>query len=414
MSISTQDFETIIPAIKGIYSHLLFSNVPNDAPYKGVFTEKKIFGLDEIGYYDYYRQLLRGILAITEIGDKWSVAGLEDKIHELLLELANAKSKGEGDLDIVKLAHDWLNRIDIEFPMQECLIPVNGLRTKVPITIGTVTFHPLESKKQELEERTPSKFFEELSPYCDSLASSKFKAEPRRSTELLRNKTEEALNIFRYIGSLVRHREDPRHIYVAGQEKRRTSYSLVVHHDGMVEEIGNSEYSPVPYTIDEEYIQYANFYGFDFIQQIFRKETRTPIQQAFLTAIQWYGDAIQENNPLFAFSKFYTSIETVSKLEKESARNVLPRRLSVLIESWDRKDQRHLEDGIEKMIFDRNFVFHTGQPSQNTPEYLAWFSRIIAMQTMHHLRLLITSENIQTKEDFKKWAINQYDQYLRK
>lgn len=411
--IPSETYEDIVTSIKGIYSHLIISDVPSDAPYKGLFSERMAFGLDENGYYVWYLKFLQSVLASKEIGDKWSVAGIEERTHELLIELANIKYHNVKEVDLNKITSEWLNKIELDFPIIECLLPVIGLQVKLPITIGAVTFLPLESKKQEIEARASSNFFKELSPYSDCLASAKFTAEPRKSTEILRDKTEEALNLLRYIGSLVRPREDPRHIYVAGQEKRRTSYCVVVYPNGLIGETGYSEYSPVPYTIDDEYLQYANFYGFDFFQEIFRKDERTQIQQAFLIAIQWYGDAIQEKNPLIAFSKFYTSIETVSKLKKENAKMVLPRRLRVLIEPWDRTDQSKLEIGIRGMISDRNSVIHSGRPSQHTPEYLAWFSRIMAMQTLHHLRLLITSENIQTIDDLKGWADKQYDECFK-
>ncbi len=407
MSILEADSGRVATAINGVYNHLLISDVPKNAPYKAPFNAIQLFGLDETGYYKEYKRLLQAVLAIDVINEKWSVTSLIDQIHELLYDLAKIKFQGNGEINFLEIADDWLRRINIEFPIQECYLPVIGLRVIVPVTIGSVTFYPFENIRQELEGRTISNFFEEISSYRDSFVGGKFRAESRKSSELLRIQTEEALNIFRYIGSLVWHREDPRHIYVAGQEKKRISYSLVVRPDGLLDEIGHSEYSPVPYTVDDEFIQYANFYGFDFIQEITKKENRTQIEQNFLTAIQWYGDALQENNPLFAFSKFYTSIETAAKIENETASRVLPKRLSVLIETWNGEKQRYLEKQIKEMISDRNSVFHSGKPDKYTPEYLAWFSRVVAMQTLHHLRLLLVKENIQTKEDIKTWVIKQ-------
>ena len=137
-----------------------------------------------------------------------------------------------------------------------------------------------------------------------------------------------------------------------------------------------------------------------------------PLHKAFLLAVQWYGDAIQDLNELFSFVKFYVAIETAIKKSKESAKAAVPRRLSVLVEPFDKQRQRMIEADIGDLIDERNASFHSGTPSNRTIEYLAWFARVMSMQTLHHLRLRIEREGFTTEDDLEAWADSQFQKFL--
>lgn len=159
-------------------------------------------------------------------------------------------------------------------------------------------------------------------------------------------------------------------------------------------------------------MQFAEFYGLSQLQEIAASDSRSEIEESLLTGIQWYGDACQELIPLSGFAKYYISAEASSKMQDESAKAFLPRRLSVLIASWDKVNQRKLEQDIGEFIDERNAVFHAGRPQSQTVEYLHWFARFIASGTLNRIRQQIHAEMWETKNDFEEWASRQYSEFL--
>lgn len=412
MPILQEQLNKVASIIEDLYNHILLSDIPEDAPYLGYLSREQPFALDHKGYYVSYAELLRFVFALEGIGEAWSEEGIQGKLHELLLSLAALRADEDSSPDFHRITQEWLDGIDIQFKENTCYVPVIGLLVDEPLVIGDVTFHPLESVRDQLQEGIYSSFFSDLHPIRDCIATAQIKAEQRRATEILRVRADQALNILRFIGSLVWHRQPPRHIYIAGQQPKRTSYAIAMGAGGNVAGIGETEYTPLPYKVDQGFLRRANFYGLSFLQSLVRSQSLSSLEQAFLTAVQWYGDAMQDLVPLFAFVKFYVSIETATKKSNERAKQVLPRRVSVLIESWDKQKQRRLEADISDLIDERNAVFHGGKPENYSSEYLAWFARVLAMQTLHHLRLKIESNGFQAKDDLITWVDQQFNEYL--
>ena len=141
--------------------------------------------------------------------------------------------------------------------------------------------------------------------------------------------------------------------------------------------------------------------------------TRTQLQRSFLTAIQWFGQATQELLPLVAFIKYYIAIEVALKKDVERAKTVLPRRLGVLIHSWDPNLCKKLEAHLIQFINERNAVFHSGIPLSSNPEELAWDACILSRQALHQLRMKLKTEKWQTKDDLIAWVDTQYQKYLK-
>jgi hypothetical protein len=110
--------------------------------------------------------------------------------------------------------------------------------------------------------------------------------------------------------------------------------------------------------------------------------------------------------------KYYISIEAAVKKEGEHAKQVIPRRLGVLIEPWDKSRLAKLETDLLDFIDERNAVFHTGSPIASTPEHLQWDARILSRQALHQLRLRLRSEGWQTKDDLIAWATAQHAKCL--
>jgi len=93
MKVPKEKLDDIEMHITGLFNHLTISNVQDRAPYVGYLDDKHLFSLDEDGYYLHYQSLKKSILSLENYGQKWSDNAISEKIHTLLLELAQIKNK---------------------------------------------------------------------------------------------------------------------------------------------------------------------------------------------------------------------------------------------------------------------------------------------------------------------------------
>ena len=412
MPVSEKSINTLAQLITDLYSQLLIKSVPKNAPYISYLDINTEFGLDERGYRTSYLDILRQTFALPDIGDKWSYDGLQKLGQKLLSQLAEHKSKALSPPDFNVVTKEWLDQVYAEFERYVCFTPIEGLSVESPIEIGNVKFLPIDIDLPELREGLTTSDLRKFTSFRNCLSSSIVIAEWIRAAEIHRQQTHTALNVLRYISSLVYHDQPTRHIYVIGRDPSRVSYTITVNEKRMIGRVGASEFNPMPLRIDTEFNEFANFYGFDHILSLIRSSSPTEIEVSFLTAIQWYGEATQELIPLLSFVKYYVSIEAALKKENENAKVVLPRRISVLLDPWSKDRQRELENDLGDMIDERNSVLHSGKPRKSNPEYLAGSSQIIAQQVLHQLRLKIKDRNFQTKDDVIRWVNNQHSNYL--
>lgn len=412
MTKTEEVIDTFTSLIADLYDHLLVIDIPDDAQYRGFLDRDKPFALDNHGYRISYIGILNQAFMLPNIGERWSEDGLQKLGHDLLLKLAEYKARAfSPDFKIV--AAEWLAKVDVEFEQQACYTPVVGMTVESSFQIGDVTFLPLDVDRPELKADLATSFLDEFIPNRDCLSFSTVVAEWRRSAEIHRQRTHKALNVLRFIASLVWYDQPTRHIYVAGRNPKRVSYSIIINQKRMVSQAGASEFSPVPLRVDSEFLTYANFYGFDHIQSLIRSSSLTEIEESFLAAVQWYGEATQDLTPLVSFVKYYVSIESALKKEGERAKAVLPKRISVLIEPWNKERQRTLQKDLGDIIDERNSVLHSGRARASSPEYLTWSGQIIARQALHQLHLRIKSGAFQTKDDVIRWVDDQYIKYLK-
>ncbi|HEY59098.1 MAG TPA: hypothetical protein G4N92_00180 [Anaerolineae bacterium] len=398
--------------IEDIFNFLIILNVPKDAYFLGYSDDSSPFGLNRIGY-NAYVNLIGYILNIESIGDFWSEDGIKNLIHGLLIDLARSKKQQIQKIGFSKFAENLFSKISKNFEKYLCYTPVIGLTTKNPISIGKITFLNIEDAKSKIKVDFLS-FFDNLNPNRDCIATSLIKSEWRRSTEILREETEKVFNILRYIGSLVWYNQPQKHIYLKGRDRSRFSYSLAINSKGFASRNVNKEYSVLPYKVDKNFINYADFYGFDFIRKIIRRAKRKPIEQSFITAIQWFGDATQDLIPIFSFVKYYVAIETLLKNKNErNAKSLVSKRMSVLLEQYDRKKQKCLESEIKDLIDERNNIFHSGIPKKQNIESLSWKGQILSRGTLNLVRQIIVQENLTTKDDLFSWIENHYDNHLK-
>lgn len=413
MLFSRDEINKFKAIIEELFDQILIENIPTEISYKGFLDKGQGFALDEEGYFGTYSNLMHYVFSFQRLNDQWSRQGIDEKIHHLLLELTQHKVQGktlQNSLEITKL---WLRGIDIKFDSRKCYVPIIGLVVEEPLIISDVVFYPIKTIENKLENKLITSFFDDLLPHRDCIASSEITADWFKATEILRSRAEEALNILRYIGSLVWNREPTRLIYVAGKHHERVSYALSIDSEGYISEVGDTQYTSLPFKVNKEFMPYAEFYGLSYIQSLMESRARHEIENSFLIALQWFGDATQDFVPLTAFMKFYISIEACTKILGERAKKCLPRRLSVLLSPWKKNTQIQLESEIKTLIEERNEVFHSGKPKNNDVNYLLWDAKRIATGTLNQLRQRIKTEGLQTKEDLKVWVNLHYKKYLR-
>ncbi len=406
MSIPAEKLNEIEQIIKELFKHIVFENVSERAPLGGYLSLEEPFAVDYEGFYGPYQSLRRSIVSIEKLGEQWSDEALKEKIFNLLVQLAELK-KTETSPNYEELTLNWINGIDVEFEEQECYVPVIGLNVLKSLQLGDVRFAPLEELKEKLLSFDET-FFDKLVPGRDSLAITRVTAEWQKSAEVAREKVEETLNILRFIGSLVWWDRPVGHIYVAGKELRRVSYTLVIESktEQLTGIVGHTLSTPAPFKIDDEFLRFAEFYGLSYIQSLINQNV-SPIEDDLLAAIQWFGYATQESEALVSFVKFYIAIETALKKDKENAKNFLPERTSILLEPSNKSRQEKLQQDFTELINERNAVFHQGRPIKFSPEYLSDAGLILARQILHQLRLRIKSDNIQSKDELIAWTKEQ-------
>jgi hypothetical protein len=412
MPITDDQVQEFASAIANLHEGILLGEIADEPGYLGYIDRDTPFALDIQGYTVSYLGLLRRVFQLPRITETWSEDGVQELGHELISMLAHKKKLGEQDLDFTAIARDWLSKIDLKLEEFTCYAAVAGLSVDKPLQVGEVSFLPLDDNRPEFDDSLARYFIEKLNSFRDSLSCSKITAEWRRASEIHREKTERALNVLRFIGSLIWHDQPTRHANIASLDPRRISDSLVVSSEGLISRVGGSRFTPLPLTFDRETIQYANFYGLQEIQHLLSSSSISELQQSFLTAIQWFGQATQELLPLVGFVKYYISIEAALKRPGENAKTVLPRRLGVLLVPWNKSRLARLEADLLGFIDERNAVFHSGAPLSSTAERLEWDSRILARQALHQLRLRLKSEQWQTKDDLIAWVDDQYRKYL--
>ena len=412
MSISEDQVQLFSKLISDLYDQILLGDLPEDSAYRGFLDRETPFGLNEQGYRVSYLGLLQQVFQLPNIAEKWSEDGIQELGHELLLNLAESKNKRSIPQDFTALARDWLEKIDIEFDRYFCYSVVSGLKVDNQIDIGNVTFLPLDTTIPEFTDELAKRFLKNLNEYRDCISFSEVNAEWRRASEIHRQETEISLNVLRYISSLIWHDQPTRHAYVEGHNPKRVSRTLVVSSEGAVSSVGTSEFGPHPIDLRDEMLPCAEFYGFSDIQALVKKSDPSELEQSFLTAVQWFGQATQELLPLVAFAKYYISIETALKKYSEHARSHLPRRLGTLIEPWDKSRLTTLEEDLNDFIDERNSVFHSGNPIKASPDELQWWSRIMSRQALHQLFQRMKREKWQTKDDIIKWVEDQHRKYL--
>jgi hypothetical protein len=402
MTISTQKHAELLSTIENLYNHINIGVPDENRPlYAGYLSIDKPFYLDEDGYFVIYQSLKRAIVSIENIGDKWSNQGLEAEIHKLLLELATLKDNNVlPDLENITLGFE--QKIDIEFQEYECIVPVIGLSITSMLQIGDVTFLPFDAKDR-FSNTISDIQVNSLRPHADCFSTTKVNAEWIRSAELAREKVEKVLNILRFLGSLIWPSGPTRHINILGQELKRVSYTFVIDPQQKFGSVGHSESSVLPFKIDDTFMQYARFFGLSYLQSLINRQG-SALEEDLFAAIQWYGFATQELNPLVSFVKFYIAVETATKREGESAKTTLPKRISIFLEPWRKSSQKELEIELGQLIDERNSVFHEGKIKNFSPSYLVDSSRTIARGVINQLRIRIESEGWKTKEDLISWV----------
>lgn len=401
-----QSFASII---QNLYQVILATEIsPKEPAYTAFLDNGKPFYLDYQGYRKAYFELIQKTFQQSNVGEMWSEDGILDLGHILLRDLANTKNKDGKSPDFNVLATDWLKNFNLQFEESDCYLVVCGLRIDEPLEIGNVTFLPSTTQIPDLANEIGSTFQKNVNSYRDCFSCSKVTAEWRKASQIHYEKTEKALNVIRFFGSLIWHDQPTRHIYIASQNPKKIRDSLVITKGRGVSSLSSSDITPLPMYFDSEVMPIAKFYGLQKIQSLLKQTDSNEIEKSFLTAIQWFGHATQELFPLIAFVKYYISIEVALKRPGENAKDVLPRRLGVLLNPWDPDKEKEFEDIFRHFIDERNSVFHSGFPLSENPRQLHVDSEILARQALHQIRLKLESEKWQTKEDLITWVASQY------
>ncbi|MBI5650566.1 MAG: hypothetical protein HZC40_09005 [Chloroflexi bacterium] len=403
-----ENSQKIATLISGLFDHILIGDLLRDLPYKSLLSVREPFGLDEQGYYKWYADLFSSVLNRPGVGEKWSEDGIRNKIQELLAQLATAKTQSTQSarfsIDFSEIAESWITNIDVQFGENVCYVPVIGLALVEPLSMGAVTFWPLEAKKRELKDKIRPEFFDRLHPNMCCVASSTIKAEPQKSVEVLNERVDNVLNSLRYISSLIWQDEPAMQMYIAGRDPNRIASAVAINLNGTVSTYNNSFVNPLPFVLNSMNLQIAKSWGLEHLQSILSKRVHSPLEDILLTAIRWFGDACQDPSTLYSFIKYYISLEVLLKKKEESAMHTIPVRVSTLLEQFDLAKRKRFNASAKTIVRERNSIFHSGKPEKESLDYLVWVVHRLARNTIHELRYKILSEGFETQEDVIDWV----------
>ena len=402
----------VVEHIKSLYDLIIINPSSRGEVSFQRFSDDGIpFGLDYGAYRINYRNLFQFLFNIDSIGDYWSEDSIREMIDKSLTNLAFYKTNKK-DVNFDQEAKDLLAKFDVEFEYQKCLIPIVGLSLEESLEIGDVKLLNIEEARK-LDKDDGFSFFEKLSSHKNAVAICEIKAEWKLASQLASVKIEKVLNLLRFIGTLVWYDQPNRHIYIMGRDRSRFRYSLVIDSEGHTARAADTEFFILPYKIDTEFMQFAKIIGFDFYKKMIDSKTPSSLEKSLLVAIDWYGDATQDLNHFTSFIKFYISIESILKRPSESGKNVVPKRLSVILYQHNKQKQRKLKMDIENLIDERNSVIHSGETIKEFPQYLSYLGRTFSKQLIHQVRQIIEKEGLNSKDDLVNWVNKHYKKYLK-
>ena len=408
MLISEEILISFAEKCEELYEHIVVRELPNDLPFQGFLSGGVSFGIDQYGYRKIYISILRMIYQFPILSEKWSEEGIETIVLELVRDLAQQKYEGSSKVDFLAMSRLLFTKINIDFEDYTCYLFVSGFMVDLPLEIGDVIFQPIDVNDKIFQSSSGRRFIKQGNQGRFCIASSVICSEPKRAAEILRARVQYALNILRFLAACIWHDRPQRQIFLASRYPSLGSEAFVINSNSIpVFEFSDPEFSIIPIRFTDETHQYADSYGLSYIQSLLRDGQLSELQQSYLTAIQWFGEATQELVPLNAFVQYFIAIEAALKKEKENGKEVIPGRIAVIISPWDKEGQETLAVSIKDLYDERNSVFHSGKPRNSSPERLIWEARILSRQVLHQLRLLIEVEELKTKDDLIDWIEKQ-------
>lgn len=396
--------QVLTPLLTELYQHLKVEKKPSDFFLSAPINRSHYVILDFAGESEVIPKILEEIYSIHEISDNWSRKKIFEEIDKLILGLGKIKHDNHGELDVHKIARSFLSNFSVGFEFITCILPIYGLTVSKKTTIGSIDFLPLADTEQRFSSSKWYSSPKNLHPSINSFVSLRMKKEPARVLEILKEKTERALNILRFLGSFLYWDQTPRHIYIGGKQRKRVSSPITIDDEENINMLGNSEFQVMPMRLDERFIQNAKTHEYGYLLSTHDPSSFSPLRKAIYTSIQWFGGATQELDPVTSFVKFYISLETATKRTEDHAGSTLPGRISKIMYPNNLDKQEYYKENIAEIIKERNAVFHSGTPKAYSAEYLSSQCYQITRQILNRLGYLIPSEGLKTKDDLALWA----------
>jgi hypothetical protein len=70
---------------------------------------------------------------------------------------------------------------------------------------------------------------------------------------------------------------------------------------------------------------------------------------------------------------------------------------------FERERRRRLRKSMERVIDERNAIFHGGKPMGESFGYLEWMAKRFARSAIHEVRQLVERERLETKDELIDW-----------
>ena len=379
-----------------------------------------------------FNELVKHLLQAGCVEDKlveqvYARNTLETKTRELIATIANRHGRYATKEQTQLAVEDWMLSFHADFPQQSFYVPVVNLKLASPLSIGKVTFHPLNhdftaqlissynhvvdsSKASDVSKDVLKQRAVELLEGGDTIAEVCLAVDTSLGDELCIDYTERALNMLRYYGYFLYPPSNRAYIGIRGHLSRG-HYGILQLIPERRSGLTSRLTGPLAtYDLSGQNLDKIREWGLEFLSKLLAHEQNGEVETSLLSAVEWLGRATQSSQPATRYLNLWIGAETLltcddDKNRDEKQRQLIAKRVSMILPLVDksaRDSVQNLWTGKSKLYDVRSDIVHSGY-SDDLADYLPKLEFYTPRIIMACIKLLMGGNRWPTKSQFLEW-----------
>lgn len=378
-----------------------------------------------------FNKLLEHLLQNGRVEDKpleqiYAKKTLETKVQELITNVVNQYSRYATTKKKMQSAiEDWMLSFHADFPQQSFYVPIVNLKLASPLSIGKVTFYPLNhdfkaqlirsydyvvdsTKASDASKEVLKRRAVELLEEGDTLAETRFAVDTALGNELCIDYTEQTLNVLRYYGYFLYPPSHRAHIGIRGKISRNR-YGILQLLPEKRSGLAYRRTGPLAaYDLSGQNLDKVRELGLEFLSKLLIHEPNSEFEIALLSAVEWLGRAAQTPQPEVRYLNLWIGVETLFTCDDDKDRDekkgqLISERVSMIWTSVEQSEREKVKNLWNDKLYNvRNDIVHRGY-SEVLSDYLAYLEYYAPLVIMDCIHLLMDGNTWQTKSQFLKW-----------